>query len=263
MANTPRLDMAEISESQASKYVTHNSALRVLDALVQAVVADKDLTAAPGGESDGDTYLIIAADSGDDWDGHENDIAYYSSSAYTYHTPEEGWTVYVQDENAFYTFNGSSWVKMTSLLYFKDLADTTDYAGDGYKLIRVNSGQTALEYVQWTEWIKIFISGKPTASEIVFRMVMVDSVRFGDDFYLSRGNCETGPADSSGYEFAVQKNGVEIGQIHFASGATSATFTTDSGQEDFLAGDVLKVVGEATPDADFENIAITLRGLRI
>jgi hypothetical protein len=260
MSNTPRLSIPEISESQASKYVTHNSALRDVDALLQCTVADKDLTSPPGGESDGDAYIVGSGASGD-WSGHDNDIAYYESSAYDYHTPEEGWIVYVQDENKLYVFNGSSWVEYPSLISVADLSDVPAMSGNGYKLIRVNAGQTAYEYVQWVQDFAIWKPGQPSASEVIWLMGMVRDVRFGDDFYWSEGHCVTAPTDSAGHEFIVQVDGVEVGQITFASGANSATFSTDSGQLNVARGEVIKIISQASPDPAIEDIGINLRAL--
>lgn len=263
MADTPRLDMPEIAENQASKYVTHNSALRVLDSLVQCTAIDKDTDDAPGAPTDGDTYIVGSPSSGDDWNGHDNDIAYYESSAWAFREPEEGWLAYVQDENKIYVYNGSAWVDYPSLVKVSDLSDVPSFSGKGYQLLRITSGQSALETIENEFDVKIFVLGEPGAGDIIHREAMVRAIRFSDDFYLSRGNCETAPSDSSGVELTVEKNGVEFGQILFASGETSATFNTDSGLEDFAAGDVLKVVAPNPADPAFKNVGVTLRAIQI
>lgn len=82
----------------------------------QLPVEDKDLSDAPGGESKGDRYIIAAGiSSGDDWYGHENDIAMAKQdspsdpSHWIFATPVEGWVAWVNDENRYYYFDGSSW----------------------------------------------------------------------------------------------------------------------------------------------------------
>lgn len=262
MANTPKLGMPEITENQASKYLTNNEGLRIQDSLVQCTAIDI-LDDAAGAPSDGDTYIVGAPSSGDDWNGHDDEIAYYQSSAWAFRVPKEGWLAYVQDENKLYVYNGSSWVNYPSLIRIADLLDVPSMSGNGYKLLRVSSGQSAVEFIENEFDVKIFVLAKPGAGDIIHREAMVRAVRFSDDFYLSRGNCETGPSDSSGVELVVEKNGVEFGQISFASGATSATFSTDSGIEDFAAGDILKIVAPNPPDPDFENVGITLRAIQI
>jgi len=49
-----------------------------------------------------------------DWNGHDDAIAEWDGSAWTYNTPANGWTVHVQDEERYYTYNGdtSSWVPL-------------------------------------------------------------------------------------------------------------------------------------------------------
>jgi len=80
------------------------------DALVwQEPVEDKDLTTPPGGESEGDRYLVISGGSGTDWAGEDNKIAQYVNSSWNFYTPQEGWFVWINDENKLYRFNGSSW----------------------------------------------------------------------------------------------------------------------------------------------------------
>jgi len=54
MASSPNLVLPFIEAAQAQKHVTHNEALRVLDAAVQLSVLDRDLTAPPSNPSDGD-----------------------------------------------------------------------------------------------------------------------------------------------------------------------------------------------------------------
>ena len=71
-------------------------------------VLDKDLTAPPGSPSLGDRYIVANPATGA-WSGHENDIAEWDNSQWIFTTPTEGTTVWVEDENTYYTFDGSSW----------------------------------------------------------------------------------------------------------------------------------------------------------
>lgn len=50
---TPNLGLPYIMPSQAQKHVTHNEAIRALDALVQIAVMARDLTTPPAEPSDG------------------------------------------------------------------------------------------------------------------------------------------------------------------------------------------------------------------
>jgi len=76
----------------------------------QPSVKDKDLADAPGAPSKGDRYIVASGTtSGDDWFGHTNDIAWYDGSTWQFDAPSEGWQCWVDDEDQFYYYNGTSW----------------------------------------------------------------------------------------------------------------------------------------------------------
>jgi len=74
----------------------------------QPPIIDKDLTAPPGGEAEGDRYIVGGSATGD-WAGHDDDIAEYDGASWMFMTPEEGWFVHINDEDKFYKFTGSVW----------------------------------------------------------------------------------------------------------------------------------------------------------
>jgi len=105
---TPNVGLDEIAENQASKYLTHNAALRDIDVLLQAIVEDKDLTTPPGHVA-GNLYIVAPSATGD-WLGQDNKLVYSVSSAWEFITPKTDWVVYVRDEATLYRFNGTTWV---------------------------------------------------------------------------------------------------------------------------------------------------------
>ena len=108
MSDTPNLVLPEISSSQSSKEVTHNEALRIIDGLLQTGIIDKDLTAPPGGESHGDLYIVGPSATGA-WAGYDDYIAHYYNSAWYFYQPNEGWRVWINDEDSIYIYTGSGW----------------------------------------------------------------------------------------------------------------------------------------------------------
>jgi hypothetical protein len=108
MDATPNLNLPFIMAAQAQKHVTHNEALRALDAIVQLVVADKDLSTPPGSPTDGACY-IVAASPTDAWSGQAGNIAAWQDGAWAFYAPREGWLAWVADETTLYVWNGSAW----------------------------------------------------------------------------------------------------------------------------------------------------------
>lgn len=82
-----------------SGWDTENDAnlLTIGRVLSQCSILDRDLTAPPGGESDGDRYIVAATATGA-WASHEDDIAVYTGSGWAFYTPVQGWLTYIEDE---------------------------------------------------------------------------------------------------------------------------------------------------------------------
>ena len=74
----------------------------------QSQVLDKDLTAPPGGESEGDRYIVGSPATGV-WSGYENYIAEYTGSGWDFFPPGQGWYAYLLDEAETYQYVGSAW----------------------------------------------------------------------------------------------------------------------------------------------------------
>lgn len=259
---SPKLAIPELSASQSQKEVTVNSGvIRTVDVLVQATIKDKDLATPPGSPADGDTYIVAGSPTGA-WVGHAKHIAYYQSSAWAFHVPAEGWLVFIQDENAFYFYDGAAWViqALPGLPTFLTLTDTPDsYSGQGEKIVRVNTAANALEFVDAPYDIGFFFPGKPTNSEVLLRLPFVRDVDFPAS--LTGSQLKAGIAATASTVISLQKNAVEFGTVTVAISGTTGTFAAAS-PTSFAAGDILTVVAPATADATLASIGITLKGTR-
>ena len=109
MDTTPNLNLPYIAAAQAQKHVTHNEAIRALDAVVQLSVLDRSLTSAPGTPAEGDRYIVAAGATGA-WSGHDLEIAAWQDGAWAFYAPVEGWLAWVMDEAALLAFDGADWV---------------------------------------------------------------------------------------------------------------------------------------------------------
>ena len=105
---TTHLLLPDIPASQAQKHVTHNEALRLLDAMVQLSVLDRDLTAPPASPADGDRYIVASGAIGL-WAGWDLNVAFWVDGIWMRLVPRPGWLAWIADEAAFVVWNGSVW----------------------------------------------------------------------------------------------------------------------------------------------------------
>lgn len=106
--------MPYILPSQAQKHVTHNEALRLLDAVVHLSVKSRNRTEAPKTPASGDRYLVAAAAAGA-WAGKGGAIASFIDGGWLFVTPAIGWLAYVEDEALLLVFDGTLWKGVSSV----------------------------------------------------------------------------------------------------------------------------------------------------
>ena len=101
---TPNLALSELVASQSQPHVPINTSLRALDALVQPAVID--ILNDPTGAStdDGARYIIDLSATGA-WAGREGFIAFRRSNAWSFLSPNVGWTAYVESEQSLYVYD--------------------------------------------------------------------------------------------------------------------------------------------------------------
>ncbi len=108
MDETQNLQLPYIMGSQAQKHITHNEAIRNLDAIVQLAVMDRDLSAPPGSPGEGERYIVAAGASGD-WAGREGHVAAWQDGAWMFYLPRAGWRCWVEDEGSLLVYDGALW----------------------------------------------------------------------------------------------------------------------------------------------------------
>ena len=105
---TPNLALPYIMPAQAQKHVTHNEAIRFLDALVQLSVVTMSLTAPPDAADNGARY-IVGTDATGDWAGQDGSVAAFQDGAWAFYPPRIGWIAWVADDGALMAWNGTAW----------------------------------------------------------------------------------------------------------------------------------------------------------
>ena len=108
--NSPILGLPYIQAAQAQKHVTHNEALRVLDALVQLAVSDDDRTAPPASPTEGDRHIVAAGATGA-WAGQDGAIAIYETGTWRFEAPRAGTRAWVLGAQDLSVFDGAAWTR--------------------------------------------------------------------------------------------------------------------------------------------------------
>lgn len=111
MTISPKFGITYLEGSQAQKHISANEGFRRVEALTQIVVIDRNLTTPPGSPANLDTYIPAATATGD-WTGAENDIAFYDLDEWVIVPPAEGMIAYIDDENQWVYWNGTSWADL-------------------------------------------------------------------------------------------------------------------------------------------------------
>lgn len=158
-----------------------NKNLRLMDALLQAVVTDKDLTAPPGSPTSGAMYIVPAAAS-DAWSGQTGKLAIWQAGddltgvspipapSWAFVTPRAGWRAWVADEAQFYQYSGTAWVAKPEV----DLTvvGINAQAGSSYSFVLSDAGKV----IRHTASVAV-TDTLPTNAAIAFPVGTVFTVR--------------------------------------------------------------------------------------
>ncbi len=161
MDTSPNLGLPYLAAAQSQKHVTHNEALRQLDALVQISVASRVVTAPQATPADGVRYIVPAGATGV-WTGHAQQLAAFQDGAWAFFTAIAGWLVWITGEATLVVFDGTQWTQANpatslnpaALVGINTSADTTnrlavkspatllDNTGNGHQL-KINKAAAA------------------------------------------------------------------------------------------------------------------------
>jgi len=213
---SPNLSLPYLAPAQAQKHVTHNEALRMIDALVQLSVIN-----ITQGVLIGPTPSGIFTD-------YAHHIAAFQDGAWAYFIPQTGWRAFDQNQNTVLVYDGSVWsasdlcLNPASLIGVNATADTAnrlsvkspatlfDHEGSGHqiKLNKDTEGDTGSVLLQtgYTGHAEIGLTGdndlhvKVSADGSTFSNAMITDHVTGDVSFPqghSRGQM-TGSVTSAG-----------------------------------------------------------------
>ena len=125
--DTTHLQLPYLAAAQAQKHVTHNEALRLLDALVQLSVLDRTRTAPPASPADGDRHIVATGATGL-WAGWDDSVAAWIDGAWMRLLPRPGWCAWVEDEAALVIRTGTDWIRLDAAMGLVALGAVTRLA---------------------------------------------------------------------------------------------------------------------------------------
>ena len=115
MSQTPNLHLSYLASGQAQKHVMVNSALDVLDAVVQLGVGSASFSDPPASPEEGDRYIVADAPTAE-WVGQVGRIAHWRAGEWVFYAPRSGWRAYTEDTGKTLIFDGVVWVDQAAML---------------------------------------------------------------------------------------------------------------------------------------------------
>ncbi len=112
MDTTDHLALPYLVAAQAQKHVTHNEALRMLDAIVHLAVSGRNLSSPPQDPLPGDRHIVGTVATGS-WTGQEGTVAAWQDGAWAFYAPQKGWLAFVADEQTLVAYSGVDWLPVT------------------------------------------------------------------------------------------------------------------------------------------------------
>lgn len=135
MSVTPHLGMVLVEQAQAQKEVTVNQALCRLDVIANSGVVSRGEETPPVSPVAGDSY-IVADDATGAWAEKDGQIAYFDQ-IWRFIEPREGMSIWVNDEDVVYIYDGAGWLSVGGA---SGEANTASNVGSGTGMYKTKSG---------------------------------------------------------------------------------------------------------------------------
>src|SRR5690606_14980410 len=138
MERTANLDLPYIMPSQAQKHVTHNEAIRALDAIVQLGVIDRDRSEPPSEPREGDRHIVGPSPLGA-WQGQQDRIAAWQDNCWMFYPPASGWLAFVAQEQLLVAWDGTGWNFAGGQYAIVETLSINRATADGYNRLAINA----------------------------------------------------------------------------------------------------------------------------
>lgn len=211
--SSPILSLPYIQPAQAQKHVTHNEALRVLDAITQLSVLDTTLTEPPAQVAVGDRYIVAVGGTGV-WDGQDSSVAVFVDSTWQFFAPSIGWRADVAVSGNEVRFDGNGWQAVQP--DFQNVSEVgINAVADGTNRLSVSSDATLLSNAGAGHQLKLNKAAETDTASLLFQTGFGGRAEMGtageDDFSIKVS------ADGSTFNTALRVEGAS-GAVQLPSG---------------------------------------------
>lgn len=242
---TPVLALPYIMPSQAQKHVTHNEALRQLDAIIQLVVIAADQGEPPLNPLTGDRYVVAPGASGA-WNGQDGAIAVANPGGWLFYAPQEGWRADDLSTGGQIRFDGMDWQPVThSLDELPRLGVATQ--ADDINRLAVASSASLLTHAGNDHRLKINKAATTDIASLVFQTGW-------------SGRAEIGTMGNDNFAIKVSADGSSFTTAALANRATGAWLAPSNPA--FIATSTGQWSTITTPNTDlpFDTLALNRGG---
>lgn len=167
MDDTANLKLPYVMPSQIQQHVTHNEALRMLDALVQLSALDRDRAAPPAEPGEGDRH-IVGTGAGGEWSGRDGQLAAWQDGGWIYFQPEEGWQAWIVTEKEVAVFEGGAWGAVSGRFQNLPMVGINATA-DAANRLAVSAGATLLDNEGGDHRLKINKAARGDTATLLFQ----------------------------------------------------------------------------------------------
>jgi len=108
LTSTDRLTLPLIESNQAQKHITHNEALRIVDAMLHLTLEAVDLNDPPASPQSGQAWIVGDAPTGT-WALHAEKIAAFDSDGWQFLEPKIGMVAWVKSHLELFIYQNGNW----------------------------------------------------------------------------------------------------------------------------------------------------------
>ncbi len=111
MTSTDRLILPLIESNQAQKHITHNEALRIVDAMLHLTIETLNLNDPPASPQLGQAWFVGEAPTGS-WAHHAEKIAAFDSDGWQFLAAKSGMIAWVKTNQELFIFGNGQWSRL-------------------------------------------------------------------------------------------------------------------------------------------------------